>query len=77
MTNYLDKKPNDEDYFCAKVYRDGNGNLFPDRNARYVIFNGQELVGEFASLQLAKMAFNRQERVDGGIRLRDYKGLNR
>ena len=76
-TNYIKRNSGDKwtGYFCAKLYTDGNGVSF-DGNARYVCFDGQELVGEYSALGDATRAFLRGDRVEGGVRLSEYKGFD-
>ena len=76
-TNYIKRNNGDQwsGYFCAKLYQDGNGIYFP-LEARYVCFDGQELVGEYSGLTEASAGFLRGDRKEGGVRLSAYKGFN-
>ena len=79
-TNYLNNRRNMSEpwfgYFCAKLQRDGQGVWFP-HGALYVAFEGEELVGEFTSSSDAQVAFLRGDRKANGIRLKDYKGMEK
>ena len=76
MRNYIKKLGDTWDgYFCAKLQRNGAG-LYFTSGAKYVCFDGQELVGEYSGLTEASAGFLRGDRVEGGVRLSEYKGFD-
>ena len=64
-----------EGYSFYQVYTDGAGKPFQDGNKRYVIFDGEALVGEFLTQREADKAYLDGVRAVDGIRKKDYKGL--
>ena len=78
-TNYLGGKrrlANQwEGYSFYQLYRDGEGNFFKGGFSKWVIFDGDALVGEFSSLNAGNEAFLDGVRAENGIRRKDYKGV--
>ena len=66
-----------EGYSFYQIYTNGEGKPFSDGNKRYVIFDGEALVGEFTTIRQGNTAYLDGERVEGGIKKKDYKGLPR
>jgi hypothetical protein len=76
MINLLSRRKDGDwsGYRCFKCYRDGLGEQFDC--PKYVVFDGQELVAEESSQTRADLAFKRGDRVEDGVRLRDYLGVD-
>ena len=81
MQNYLLDRRQGTDrwssYSSFKLYRDGNGNLFPNGSPRYVIFDGELLVGEFVNETEGNRAFLEGKTLPDGVRRSDYKGIEK
>ena len=76
MRNYLGNKVNPwEGMIIFHIPCDGYGNLFGQGN-RCVCFDNQDLVGEFRTRTQAETAFLKGVRIEGGVKLIDYVGID-